>query len=100
VERLLTRKIRDIRPGQRVLADNPELQGIQPPPFDINPADWRLLSFQMDKPDGSVLETELPRPLSWMKEVNAGVGNTVEQAGRWYLSIPCSPFPIGGVRRR
>lgn len=62
---LLTRPIQDLRPGMRVLADNPELEGYQPS-TDIDPESWRLVRLEMAKADGSRLEIELLRPLEWL----------------------------------
>ena len=45
--KLLTRKIRDIRPGMRVLADNLELAGLLVEPLQIDPETWRLVSLEM-----------------------------------------------------
>ncbi len=60
--KLLTRKIRDIRPGMRVLADNPELADEVVEPLDIDPAQWRLVTLETAKADGNVLTVELLRP--------------------------------------
>ncbi len=44
---LQTRPIASIRPGQRVLAENPELAGIDVPPLQIEPDQWRLISLTL-----------------------------------------------------
>jgi hypothetical protein len=52
---LTTRPIEQIRPGMRVLAENPELH--QPvPDRQIDPNETRLLQLIQNKPDGSAVE--------------------------------------------
>jgi hypothetical protein len=65
--RLLARPIRDIRPGQRVLAENPELAGVVVEPLEIEPDQWRLIRLKMAKPDGGTLSIELLRPVLWLQ---------------------------------
>lgn len=59
---LLTRQIKDISPGMRVLAENPNLVGETLPPLQIDPTDWRLVTLEMAKADGEILTVELLRP--------------------------------------
>ncbi len=65
--RLLARPIRDVRPGQRVLAENPELEGVVVEPLEIEPDQWRLIRLKMPKPDGGTLAIELLRPVLWLQ---------------------------------
>lgn len=64
---LLTRKIQDIRPGMRVLAENPELAGQIVEPLVIQPEDWRLVTLELPKADGQILTVELLRPHEELK---------------------------------
>ena len=64
----VTKPIRDIRVGERVLARNPEVtdseraEAIEP-----DPATWRHVSLLMAKPDGSDLRIEMLRPAAWLE---------------------------------
>lgn len=58
--KLITRPIETIRPGMRVLADNPENAGLDMERLGITDAtDWRLVRYQMPKPDGSFLFVDI-----------------------------------------
>ncbi len=63
---LRTVPIRDLHPGMRVLAENPELTGDRLPDAEVTAADWRLVQLQMQKPDGGLLDIELLRPVEWL----------------------------------
>ena len=63
---LRTVPIRDLHPGMRVLAENPELTGDRLPDAEVTAADWRLIGLQMQKPDGGLLDIELLRPVEWL----------------------------------
>ncbi len=65
--RLLARPICDFRPGQRVLAENPEFEGLVVEPLEIAPDHWRLIRLKMAKPDGGTLSIELLRPVLWLQ---------------------------------
>lgn len=52
---LTTRRIDQIRPGMRVLADNPELYGQNVPERVIDPKTTRLVTLHQVKPDGNEL---------------------------------------------
>ena len=58
--KLITRPIETIRPGMRVLADNPE-ETEALPDADVTPEDWRLVSLQMTKKNGGTLHVKLLR---------------------------------------
>lgn len=45
---------------------------------DITPALWRSLNFEMPKPDGSVTELGVLRPLWWIEKTGAKVGETID----------------------
>lgn len=66
-EVLQTRPIRDIRPGQRVLSENPELNGQKIEPLEIDPKHWRLITFEQKKANGQSLKVELLRRLYWLQ---------------------------------
>jgi hypothetical protein len=74
---LVRTKIKDLRPGRRVIAGNPEL-GEALADSDIDPATWRLITLAMSKPDGGRLDIELLRPVEWLEHVSADVGRTFE----------------------
>ena len=61
----ITRPIETIRPGMRVLADNPEGAETQPD-ADVTPEHWRLVSLQMSRENGSTLHVQLLRPIEWL----------------------------------
>lgn len=61
--RLITRPIRDFRPGMRVLAENPELAGTDVPQRVIDEANTRLVTYRQIKPDGSALFVDTLLPL-------------------------------------
>jgi len=56
--KLLTRRIDEIRPGMRVLAENPELHGIDVPQLQIDQESTRLVRFHQAKPDGYELTVD------------------------------------------
>lgn len=62
---LITLPIESIRPGMRVLADNPE-ETEALPDADVDPQHWRLVSLQMTKEDGGTLHVQLLRPVEWL----------------------------------
>lgn len=45
---------------------------------DITPALWRSLDLEMPKPDGSLAELSVLRPLWWIEETGARVGETID----------------------
>lgn len=45
---------------------------------DITPALWRSVDFEMRKPDGSIAELTVLRPLWWIEETGATLGATVD----------------------
>ncbi len=62
----------------RVLADNPEINGPAPGQFGpIDPPNWRLVDLRMQKPDGGWLDITLGRPAWWLEEVAARPGASV-----------------------
>ena len=73
-----SREIKDIRTGMRVIADNPDLNGQDAGPSDINPQTWRNIHLRMKKPNGGELLITLLRPLEWLKERRGAVGRDVE----------------------
>ena len=53
---LKTAPIESLRPGMRVLASNPELAGQEIAPREIDPLTDRLVTFRLEKEDGSFVE--------------------------------------------
>ena len=69
--------IKDLRPGRRVIAGNPELHEALAD-TEIDPAIWRLITLVMLKGDGSRLDIELLRSLEWIELETAVVGQSVD----------------------
>lgn len=83
--KLLTKPIQDLRPGMRVIAQNPEADPLELVPFEIRePLNWRLVTYLMPKPDGSTLTVEM------LQEV-------VELEGRAVGSSAPLSFPELGI---
>ena len=77
--RYVTAAIQDVQIADWVLADNPELPDSTPDTADdIDPASWRVIRAEMDKPDGGRLNLALLRPVGWIEEFGAVVGGTIE----------------------
>ncbi|MFN9372459.1 MAG: DNA/RNA non-specific endonuclease, partial [Planctomycetaceae bacterium] len=62
------RAIETIQTGQRVLARNPELAGVELPDAPVNAATWVNIRLRMPKPTGDFLEITLLRPVEWLAE--------------------------------
>ena len=63
-----TKAIKDIRVGERVLAENPELHQAQPSAYrEPDWSQWLQLSLVMLKEDGSELNIELLRNEDWVR---------------------------------
>ena len=71
---LKTTPIQDIRVGQRVLANNPEVTDEERESW-VEPdwSQWQQVSLEMPKPDGSLLKIEMLRPSTWMESQAAVV---------------------------
>ncbi|MFN7805744.1 MAG: hypothetical protein ACK5TO_17130, partial [Planctomycetaceae bacterium] len=65
------RAIETVRTGQRVLARNPELAGVELPDTAVDPATWVNIRLRMPKPTGDFLEIALRRPVEWVAELLA-----------------------------
>jgi hypothetical protein len=99
-------KIQDIEVGERAIGKNPEVTDEDRQLFfpDPEPATWRKLTLEMIKPDGKRLDVTLLRPISWIAESNAKVGNTIfldlpEMGAQGQAKIlnvePCPPIKPG-----
>jgi hypothetical protein len=74
----VTKPIRDICVGERVLAHNPEVTDAQRAlAVDPEPMTWRHFELEMSKPDGSLLHVNLLRPLDWLSAHDARIGGTI-----------------------
>lgn len=62
--------------GQRVLANNLELDH-HTPDAPLDPADHRLLTLRVAKPDGGVLDDLLLRSLDWIDAAGAAASGTI-----------------------
>lgn len=64
-----TKPIEELKVGDRVLANNPELTSFERSTWqEPDWSDWIQLSLVMPKPDGSELNIELLRPEAWVLE--------------------------------
>lgn len=79
---LQTRKIEDIRVGDRVRVHNPTGEQDLSLGTDIEPRTWRRIELRAPKVDGSWADIVLLRPLSWLQGEHAEVGGTV------FISVP------------
>ncbi len=62
----------------RVLADNPEIDGPASGQFGaIDPPNWRLVDLRMQKPDGGRMDITLGRPAWWLEQVAARPGASI-----------------------
>jgi RHS repeat-associated protein len=75
--RFLTKPIEQVRPGDRVLADNPEGAETEPWVVDPDPHAWRRLRLELIGWDGHRVDVELLRPRQWVEENGAAVGGKV-----------------------
>ena len=73
----ITKSIRDIRIGERVLAHNPEVTDLERRQAIEPDSSWRHLQLEMKKADDSVLKIELLRPRDWVISHNAYAGTTI-----------------------
>ena len=73
----VTKSIRDIRIGERVLAHNPEVTDLERRQAIEPNSSWRHLQLEMKKADDSVLKIELLRPHEWVVSHNAYAGTTI-----------------------
>ena len=64
----LSKPIEEIRPGERVLAHNPELTDADRQEAEPDPATWRLLELEATAKDGHQVHVRLLRPVSWIEE--------------------------------
>jgi hypothetical protein len=71
----VTTSIEDLRVGDWVLAQNPEVSDAEREAAEpIEPDLWRKLTLRMQKPDGGRLDIELLRPAAWLEEIEAEPG--------------------------
>lgn len=69
--------IEQIRVGERVLARNPELESAEPTIRDVDAANWRHITLQSVKLDGSTIDIQLLREVEWVKAVGAEPGREI-----------------------
>ncbi len=81
-DRVAVKPIQEIRVGQRVIAQNPKQQFDDSLGRSVDRPTWRRLSLRAVKRDGSECLIELIRPLWWVQQRQAAVGETV------LLSVP------------
>ncbi|MCA8989881.1 MAG: hypothetical protein KDA78_19705 [Planctomycetaceae bacterium] len=71
---LQTRRIDEIRPGMRVLAENPIVEDTHPDSPEPDPLLDRLIQLRMKKADETDVLISLIRPLDWIQFHNAHPG--------------------------
>ena len=77
--RYVTKEIREVRIFDWVLARNPELTETGRAEFpEIEPANWRLVTLEMPKQDGSRLDISLARPSEWIEVKCIASGATID----------------------
>ncbi|MDZ7615950.1 MAG: polymorphic toxin-type HINT domain-containing protein, partial [Patescibacteria group bacterium] len=64
--------------GQRVLSENPELEGVVVEPLEIEPDHWRLVIFETVAPDGPVIESHVLCEQEFLELDRIAVGQTVD----------------------
>lgn len=102
-QKLPTAPIETLRCGLRVLGTNPEIAPDELPP-EPSPKTDRLIRLRMVRPSGKPLDVALIRPLDWLADRQATVGDTVEldlpemgAAGQARVEAiePCPPLEGG-----
>jgi len=79
--RYVTSNIEDLRVGDWVLADNPELEETEyeyEAPAAVELDGWRTVGLRMAKADGGRLDMVLLRPVEWLEECGYTLGATVD----------------------
>lgn len=74
-QRLQTKRIDQVRVGDRVVGRNPIRE--QADLIEPDPATWRKISLYMTKESGLGLRIDLLRPLTWIEEHDAKPGGTI-----------------------
>jgi hypothetical protein len=77
-EDFATKNIEDLRVGDRVIADNPEISDAQQQESDPDPASLLRLTLRMAQADGGTLDFELLRPRKWVKAQGAKAGHAIQ----------------------
>lgn len=103
----ITRPIEQLRVGDRVLAENPQLSALDPRDADPEPGTWRRVVLALTADDGHRVDVELLRPTDWVAEVRAEPGRmvwlSVDEMGvegdAEVLAVgPCPPIAAGAGR--
>jgi hypothetical protein len=98
-----TRPIGEVRLGERVLGENPELAGSACIEQEPDPATWRRVALRMPEGEGW-LAVELLRPVEWIEENHVQPGGVVSlhlpelgaEGEAEVLSLgPCPPIKSG-----
>ncbi|MDB5392309.1 MAG: hypothetical protein JWM11_7955, partial [Planctomycetaceae bacterium] len=66
------REIQEIRTGMRVIAENPELKGLEIPDTDFDSPNWRNIHLTIEKPDGTEVAITLLRSVQWLQQRTSG----------------------------
>jgi hypothetical protein len=91
-----TRPIGDVRLGERVLGENPELAGSACIEQEPDPATWRHVALRMQKADGSPLQIALLRPAAWFDAHRARVGSRIHlELAEMGIAGPAEILSIG-----
>ncbi len=73
----LTKPIEQIRPGDRVLAHNPEVTDEERNVPEPDSATWRLIELEMTGEDGHRIDVRLLRPMDWIEKHGGFPGGKV-----------------------
>jgi hypothetical protein len=74
----VTKAIEQIDIFDRVLGTNPQLTDADRRVPEPDPATWRVLSLRMAKVSGKLLHIKLARPLTWIDQVGAMAGRSLD----------------------
>ena len=96
--------ISEVQLGERAIGKNPLREQVDESVPEPNPATWRKLTLRLPKENGKWLTVELLRPLDWIEDKEAAVGEMIfldlEEMGAIgdaeVVSIePCPPIQPG-----
>ena len=73
----LTKPIEQLRPGDRVMAHNPEVTNEERASYQEPDSTWQLLKMEIVGEDGHRVEVRLLRPRQWVERHGAAVGSNV-----------------------
>ncbi|WP_339748252.1 Ig-like domain-containing protein [uncultured Rubinisphaera sp.] len=75
--KLATIPISEIKLGQRTIGRNPDRSDTHPDQPEPDPLTWREIHLSLGKPNGSEVQIELLRPISWLEYHQATTGDVI-----------------------